>query len=97
MITATGSWKKQLLAGDGYHASNERVLQFGLGETDQIEKVVITWPLGGQTNVERPPVDSTLEAVEGMQRVTAWKNHVVETLDADVTRAIQTGKTGAAQ
>ena len=97
VITATGSWKKQLLAGDGYHASNERVLQFGLGETDQIEKVVITWPLGGQTNVERPPVDSTLEAVEGMQRVTAWKNHVVETLDADVTRAIQTGKTGAAQ
>lgn len=35
---------RQLLAGDGYHASNERQLVFGLGTADHIDQLTVTWP-----------------------------------------------------
>lgn len=40
---------KQLTAGDGYNASNERVLNFGLGPAEQIESLSIRWP-GGEVH-----------------------------------------------
>lgn len=42
------SWTQQLTAGDGYQASNERKLHFGLGPKTQVEEVTIHW-LGGQS------------------------------------------------
>ncbi len=56
---------KQLTAGDGYMATNERLLQFGLGAADQVTELTIDWPSGGQTTVRNLPVNATVELVEG--------------------------------
>lgn len=42
------TWTRQLTAGDGYQASNQRVLHFGLGASSKIDEVTITW-LGGES------------------------------------------------
>lgn len=39
-------WSQQLVAGDGYQASNHRQLIFGLGETTRIDKVEVLWQSG---------------------------------------------------
>ena len=52
-VTAAGrTWSQQLTAGDGYQASNERLLHFGLGSLSKndgallIERIEIRWPSG---------------------------------------------------
>ena len=40
------SWVRQLTAGDGFHASNERQLVFGIGDQTQVDSVEVTWPTG---------------------------------------------------
>ena len=37
---------RQLTAGDGYQASNERVLIFGLGHSATIQRIDVRWPSG---------------------------------------------------
>ncbi|MFG0333717.1 MAG: CRTAC1 family protein, partial [Maioricimonas sp. JB049] len=63
---------RTLLAGDGYMASNERVLQFGLGAAESTT-VRIEWPSGRVTVLEDVPVDVTLELVEGSPVGTLWR------------------------
>lgn len=63
------SWVQQLTAGDGYLASNERLLTFGLGTVRQIDRMAIQWPTG--TREEFTAVDSnqTVLCVEGQGRL----------------------------
>ena len=70
-------WTRQLLAGNGYHASNERVLQFGLGSSVDVKSVRVHWPSGAETLIETPGVDCTLELVEGKTQGVLWKNRDV--------------------
>ncbi|MFO1062679.1 MAG: FG-GAP-like repeat-containing protein [Pirellulales bacterium] len=63
--TERGTWTKQLSGGDGYQASNERVLQFGLGLESSIKEITVTWPSGGQSIVRDCPADQTIEIVQG--------------------------------
>lgn len=65
---------QQLLAGDGYMSSNERMLQFGLGRSERVEKLVVNWPSGQQLTVSDLPVDVTLDLVEGKRHATLWLN-----------------------
>ena len=37
---------KQLTGGDGYMCTNQRRLDFGIGDQDQLMDVVVTWPSG---------------------------------------------------
>ena len=37
---------RQLTAGDGYQASNDRCVVFGLGQSDVIETLAVRWPSG---------------------------------------------------
>ncbi|MBC7818045.1 MAG: CRTAC1 family protein, partial [Planctomycetaceae bacterium] len=77
------TWARQLTAGDGFHASNERRLVFGLGRQTQVDSVEVTWPSGfrqGFQNLNvnqewllienRPPVQ--LQVLPGM-RATSLK------------------------
>lgn len=66
------TWTKYLLAGDGYMASNERVVQFGLGSTAAVRELRVEWPSGTGTRIEAPPIDTTLEIVEGRPTITSW-------------------------
>ncbi len=61
-------WKKQLVAGDGYMASNERLVQFGLGATTTINELIVHWPQGMTTTVRDLPADVTIELIESTSR-----------------------------
>lgn len=63
--TSRGKWLKQLVAGDGYMASNERCVPFGLEAADVVDVVRVSWPSGRVSVVERVPSDSVLTLVEG--------------------------------
>lgn len=61
-------WSKQLVAGDGYMASNERLLQFGVGNAASVESVRVTWPSGNTVTFAELPTDSMIDIVEGAKR-----------------------------
>lgn len=50
-----------LTAGDGYHASNERVLHFGLGSASVIDRLEVQWPDGRQQSWQNVPVSDNGE------------------------------------
>jgi tetratricopeptide (TPR) repeat protein len=56
---------KQLTAGDGFQAANERRLVFGLGEADVIDAVEILWPSGRRQSLQSLPRDREWVIVEG--------------------------------
>lgn len=68
--SSSKTWTRDLLAGDGYMASNERLVQFGLGALTEIDEVQIEWPSGTISRMAAPPVDLTYIAVEGASE--AW-------------------------
>ena len=55
---------RQLTAGDGYQASNERQLVFGLGEASQIDDLRIRWPSGAVQSWQNLAVDQCVLTVE---------------------------------
>ena len=59
------SWWRQLTAGDGYQASNERRLLFGLGPHVVAESVTVQWPAGGTDTLYDLPVNTCYRVVEG--------------------------------
>ncbi len=68
-LTAGGSTlSRQLTAGDGYQASNERVLVFGLGEAMQAVNLQIDWPSGRKQNLEELPADACYLIIEGREQ-----------------------------
>ena len=56
---------RQLTAGDGYHASNQRLLIFGLGAADRVQTLHIDWPSGVAQEFTNLPVDVELLFIEG--------------------------------
>lgn len=60
---------RQLTAGDGFHASNERILIFGLGGDDVVEKLTVRWPSGRQEEFTQLPANSRWIAVESAGRL----------------------------
>ncbi len=67
VIVAAGkkTWQRQLTAGDGYQASNERQLVFGLGRHSTIDRLQIHWPSGHEQVFTDVAVGQTLEIIEG--------------------------------
>lgn len=51
---------KQLTAGDGYQASNERQLRFGLGSVRQVDELTIRWPGGAVQTWTAIAADQTI-------------------------------------
>lgn len=56
---------RQLTAGDGYMASNERLLVFGLGTNAQIDQINIRWPSGLRTQLPSLSAGTEVIVVEG--------------------------------
>jgi tetratricopeptide (TPR) repeat protein len=56
---------RQLVGGDGYQSSNQRLLVFGLGDLNQIDEVSVRWPGGAAEIWREPPMDSEIVIVEG--------------------------------
>jgi tetratricopeptide (TPR) repeat protein len=58
---------RQLTAGDGYMASNERQLIFGLADRKQVDDLTIRWPSGREQSFKQIPADGHWLAIEGRQ------------------------------
>ncbi|OYV88404.1 MAG: hypothetical protein B7Z73_08580, partial [Planctomycetia bacterium 21-64-5] len=59
-----------LNAGDGFQASNQRHLTFGLGAARRIDKLHIAWPSGTEQEFDGLAADQELIFVEGVPRMT---------------------------
>lgn len=67
-LTATfagRSTTRQLTAGDGYMASNDRRLVIGLGSAEVVDSLRVQWPSGTETTFTNIPADCDLLVVEG--------------------------------
>ncbi len=63
------TWKRQLTAGDGFHASNERRLVIGLGEQLLIDTVEVDWPSGSRQQFSALELDREWLLIEHRQPV----------------------------
>ena len=61
----------QITAGDGYQASNERRLVFGVGNAVQIDELAIHWPSGALQTFIDVPTDQEVWIREGGPLMTA--------------------------
>jgi hypothetical protein len=59
-----------LVGGDGYHATNQRQLIFGLGDQEHVEKLHVHWPSGSTQEFADLPANQTLVLVEDSPRIT---------------------------
>ena len=65
-VSARGhNWTRQLTAGDGYEASNQRQLLFGLGSADRVDRVTVRWRSGGKQTFQELPADHEYLFIEG--------------------------------
>ena len=65
-LTASGRTRmQQVTAGDGYYASNQKQLLFGLGDSTGIDALVVRWPSGLRQEFKPPAVDGEYLLVEG--------------------------------
>lgn len=80
--TERGRWTKQLTGGDGYQASNERVLRFGLGGSEEVRRVQIRWPNGDQQYLGPVSLGSTLLVVQGRPQAVTEQGEWVGPLNA---------------
>lgn len=58
---------RQLTAGDGYHASNERALQFGLARDVRVDQLSVRWPGGRIETHEGIDADQAIILIEGRE------------------------------
>ena len=65
---AQRSISRQLTAGDGYQASNERRLVFGLSDSASVKRIDITWPSGKLGSYADLKADAEYLVIEGAER-----------------------------
>jgi len=71
---ADSTLTRQLVAGDGYQASNQRNLVFGLGEATRVTSLEISWPSGRRQNFEDLPANTDYLFIEGYSRPVLQPN-----------------------
>ena len=67
VTTKNRKLSQQLMAGNGYMVSNERILHFGLNTDDRIEIVEISWPSGTQQRFHDLPINKQWVLIEGSE------------------------------
>ncbi len=65
------TYRQWLIAGDGYQASNQRQLIFGLGGQTRVDKLTIHWPSGLEQEFRDLAADQELIVVEGSPQIFA--------------------------
>jgi len=73
-------YRTELVGGDGYMASNERMLQFGLGAITEVPQLTVDWPSGQSQTLHQLPVNVTIDLVEGGHSATVWRGLQPEAL-----------------
>ena len=57
---------RQLTAGDGYLASNEHILIFGLGDRERVDRLTVRWPDGKIEQFRDLPAGQQIKIVQGL-------------------------------
>ena len=65
--TGSKHLSRQLVAGDGFAATNERKLVVGLGAAERAERVVVRWPSGIEQTFTNLPAGCEWRLVEGRE------------------------------
>lgn len=65
------SQERILRSGSSYLSSSELLLTFGLGESDQVDRVTVEWPSGAVDQIEDVEANQVLHVVEGDGRVSS--------------------------
>lgn len=52
VTTDRGTIMRVLSCGEGFAAQNSRTILFGLGKSNRIEKVIVTWPSGQESEFD---------------------------------------------
>lgn len=63
---------RQLTAGDGYQASNERMVVFGIEEHKAQTTIEIRWPSGQIETISEIPIDRHVLAIEGANALVSY-------------------------
>ena len=69
--TATGVRSQQVMPTRSYLSQAELPITFGLGDHDQIDKLVIRWPNGTTREVKNPEIDTMLEFTQAVPTATS--------------------------
>lgn len=65
-VTANGTtWTKQLVAGDGYQATNQRQLVLGIGAANRVDELTVVWPSRREQSFAHVVVDRHVVLIEG--------------------------------
>jgi len=84
-LTAAGrTWTRYLLAGDGYMASNERLVPFGIGNVESVDRILIEWPSGSTSTASQLPANATLTVVEGKSMAGISQNASLSSISLGV-------------
>lgn len=78
------SWTRQLTAGDGYLASNERELLFGIGTATTLDRIQVYWPSGSSSTVKALTADCIVQLVEKMPTSTILWSGECDSVTVDV-------------
>ncbi len=66
VFSSLGTQIRDVKAGDGFRYMSSITAHFGLGADTEIEQVVVYWPSGLVQQVANPPINGTLNIVEGV-------------------------------
>lgn len=68
LIAGGRTLKRQMIGGNGYMASSERKIIFGLANAELVDCLHVRWPSGAEQTFENLPADQELLIVEGAAR-----------------------------
>ncbi len=67
IVTVSGTQRtQQLVSGCGYMATNEKILHFGLGSAEQVDRVELDWPSGARETYSGVPANTHWIAIENL-------------------------------
>ena len=65
LYTSTGVKQRHVRSGGSYLSESERVLTFGLGESDMVDSLHVTWPSGQISRLVGPLENTFIVVREG--------------------------------
>ena len=65
VVTGEGVRNRRIRSGGNYLSHNDLRLHFGLGKSEQVDRIEINWPGGGRETLEKIKAGQTLTIIEG--------------------------------
>ena len=70
VVTGDGILHRRVRSGGNYLSHNDLRLHFGLGKSEQVDRIEIDWPSGGRETLEKIKVGRILTIIEGESKAS---------------------------